>query len=152
MGDYIQEYESQSWRFKEHLNFQEFCQLEETRPRNHNRSRRGRFFVPNFDGSSTCTTKDWIDQLDSYLHLHQVSEKEALRIAALHLEGKAHTWWFYESSSFNHANIANYARFSKKLVKSFDVKQLETSKIELAKHKHSKPLHELERSIAPTPL
>ena len=73
-------------------------------------------------------------------------------IAALHLEGKASTWWFYESSSFNHANIDTYARFTKRLVKRYDVKQSETSLIELEKHKHSKPLHELERSIAPTPL
>ena len=89
--DYLQEYESQSWRFKEHLNFQGFFQIKENRrPKNHNRSIRGRFFLPNFDGSSKCTAKDWIEQLDSYLQLHQVSEKEVLRIAAVHLECKAY--------------------------------------------------------------
>ena len=74
LSDYLQEYESQSWRFKEHLNFQYFFKIkEERRPINHNKSKRGRFFLPNFDGSSKCTTKDWIEQLDSYLQLHQVS-------------------------------------------------------------------------------
>ena len=37
-------------------------------------------------------------------------------------------------------------------MKRFDEKQFETSLIELAKPKYSKPLHELERSIIPTPL
>ena len=36
-----------------------------------------------------------IDQLGSCLDLHQVSEKEAHRIAALHLEGKAYSWWLF---------------------------------------------------------
>ena len=86
------------------------------------------------------------------MHLHQVSKREALRIAALHLKGEAYTWWFYESSSSNHGNIDTYARFTKIFVKRFDVKQSESSLIKLAKHKHSKPLHELEIFVTPTPL
>ena len=63
LSDYLQEYESKSWEIKEHLSFQEFCQLKEER-RARNRRRRGRFFLPNFDGSSTCTVEEWIDQLE----------------------------------------------------------------------------------------
>ena len=84
LSDYIQEYESKSWKIKEHLSFQEFFQLKEER-RSNNRRRRGIFFLPNFDGSSTCTTEEWIDQLDSYLYIHKVSEKEALKVETLHL-------------------------------------------------------------------
>ena len=93
-----------------------------------------------------------MEELDTYVHQHQVSEDEAIKVAALHLEVKAYNWWFYESSSFNHENIATYAGFTKILVKRFYVKQSKKSLIELAKHKNSKPLHELERSIAPNPL
>ena len=76
LSDYLQEYESQSWRLKEHLKFQEFFKLkEERRPKNHNISRIGRLFLPIFYGSSKCTAKDWIEQLDSYLQLHKVLEK-----------------------------------------------------------------------------
>ena len=56
--DYLQEYESQSWRFKEHLDFQGFCQLkEDRRSGNHNISKRGRIFLSNFDGSAKCTAQ-----------------------------------------------------------------------------------------------
>ena len=39
LEDYFMEYESQTQRFKDHLSFQEFCQIKDNRrPRNHNRS------------------------------------------------------------------------------------------------------------------
>ena len=67
LSDYLQEYESQSWRFKEHMDFQGFFKLkEERRCRNHNRIKRGRIFLSNFDGSTKCTTKAWVEELDSY--------------------------------------------------------------------------------------
>ena len=50
------------------------------------------------------------------------------------------------------ANISNYERFIRRLVKRFDVKQTKTSLTKLAKHEHAKTLHELERSVMPTPL
>ena len=38
LSDYLQEYESQSWRFKKHLDFQGFFQLkEDRRSNNHNK-------------------------------------------------------------------------------------------------------------------
>ena len=40
LGDYLQEYESQSKRFKEHLSFLEFCQLKEERRSNRDMRRR----------------------------------------------------------------------------------------------------------------
>ena len=73
-GDYLQEYESQSRRFKEHLSFQEFCQLkEERRSNNYNRRRGhmqhtlGRFFLPTFHGSPESSAKSWVRKLDTYL-------------------------------------------------------------------------------------
>ena len=83
--------------------------------------------------------------------MHQVSEEEAIRVATLHLEGKAHDWWSCEFYSLNYANEITYAKFIKRLVRRFDQKHSETSLVELAKPKQSKPLHELEGSIKPTP-
>ena len=67
LSDYLQKYESQSWRFKVHLDFQGFFQLkEDRRSSNHNRSKRGRIFLSNFDGSTKCTTEAWVKELYSY--------------------------------------------------------------------------------------
>ena len=88
-------------------------------------------------------------ELDSYFQLHQVLEKEAIRVAVLHLKGMAHDWWFYIFASFYHANINTYAGFTKEIMKIFDIKHCKTSFIE---PKNSKPLHELKGPIFPTPL
>ena len=66
LSDYLQEYESQSWRFKEHLEFQEFLKLKEERSNSHKRSKRVRSFLSHFDGSAECPTKAWVEELDSY--------------------------------------------------------------------------------------
>ena len=113
LSDYLQEYGSQSWRFKEHLDSQGFCKLKEARSSSHRRSKRGRIFLSHFDGSAECTTQAWVEEVASYFHLHQVSEKEAIRVAALHLKGMAHDWWFNGSTSFCHANVKTYVGFTK---------------------------------------
>ena len=76
LEEYFMEYESQSQRFKDHLSCQEFCHIKENRrARHHNRGvgfiqnhdlhhTIGRFFLPNFDGSSKCTAKSWVEKLD----------------------------------------------------------------------------------------
>ena len=69
----------------------------------------GRIFLPAFDGSSKCTTKSWVEKLDIYFQLNQVLEIEAIKIAALHLEGEAHDWWFHGLSTLGHANVIAYA-------------------------------------------
>ena len=80
----------------------------------------GRFFFPSFDGSPKCTTKAWVGKLDIYFQLHQVSEAEAIKVVALHLEGEAHDWWFHGLSILGHANVATYADFTRRLVEIFD--------------------------------
>ena len=102
LGDYLQEYESQSKRFKDHLNFQGFWKIkEDQRPSAHSRSIRskqqgaGRFFLFTFDGSPKCLARAWVKELDTYVQQHQVSEDEAIKVAALHFEGKAYAWWLF---------------------------------------------------------
>lgn len=159
LGDYLQEYESQTQIFRDHLNFQGFFKIKEYRiPSNHDRSTRckqqdvGRFFLSTFDGSPKCSVRAWVEELVTYLHQHQVSQEEAIRVASLHLEVRAYAWWFYESSSLYDGNISTYERFTRKLVKRFDEKHSETSLVKLAKHTQTKPFHELEGSIHPTPI
>ena len=74
LGDYLQEYESQSKRFKYHLKFQGFFNIKEDKiPINHDRSTRcnhndeGRFFLSTFDGSPKCSARAWVEELDTYL-------------------------------------------------------------------------------------
>ena len=79
LEDYFMEYESQSQRFKDHFSFLEFFEIKENRrPQHHNRGgglihnhdlhrTMGIFFLPNFDGSSKCTAKLWVEKLDIYL-------------------------------------------------------------------------------------
>ena len=69
----------------------------------------------------------------------------------MHLQGKAYAWWLFESSSLRNVNISTYARFTRRLVKRFDLKQSGTFLGEKTKPKKSDPLHELERSMKPTP-
>ena len=72
----------------------------------------GRLFLPIFDGSPRSTAKSWVRKLDKYFQLHQVSEQEeAIRVATLHLQGKAYAWWLFESSSLKNVNISTYAKF-----------------------------------------
>ena len=97
----------------------------------------GRFFLPNFDGSYKCFSKSWVEKLDIYFQLNKVPEMEAINIAALHLEGEAHDWWFHGLSTLGHANVIAYSNFTRRLVERFDRRDLEAPWISLAKLKQS---------------
>ena len=77
-----------------HLSFPELCQLKEVRSRSYSRRKGcllhtlGRFSLPTFDGSPKDSAKSWVRNIDTYFQLHQVLEEEALRVAALHLQGR----------------------------------------------------------------
>ena len=142
------EYESQSHRFKDHLSFQEFFHIKDNRrPRHHNRvggfiqnydlhHTMGIFFLPNFDGSSKCTTKSWVEKLDIYFQLNKVPKMEAIKIATLHLEGEEHDWWFHGLSTLVHANVNVYLEFTRRFVERFDSRDPEASFMGLVKLKN----------------
>ena len=97
-----------------------------------------------FDGSPTCSAKAWVVEMCTYLQQHQVFEEEAIRVAALHFEGKAYAWWMFESFSLKNVNTSSFAKFTKILVERFDTKH-ETIKPMKLFHKlggpaNSKPL------------
>ena len=99
MGDYFSEYQSYGQEFRDALTFHDFVQLKwDNKPRNHHRGNRhshdgdlqrmvGRFHLPTFDGSSKCSAKAWVEKLDIYFQLNQMAELEAIKVAALHIEG-----------------------------------------------------------------
>ena len=60
---------------------------------------------------------------------------EAIKTAALHLEGEAHDWWFHGLSTLGHANVTAYLEFTRRLVERFDRRDPEAPFIELAKLK-----------------
>ena len=143
------EYESQAQRFKYHLIFQEFCQIKDNRrPRHHHRvsgfiqnhdphHTMGILFLTNFDGSSKCSAKYWVEKIDIYFQLNKVLGMEAINIAALHLEGEAHDWWFHGLSTLGHANVIAYSEFTRRLVERFDKRDPEAPFMSLAKLKQS---------------
>ena len=62
---------------------------------------------------------------------------EAINIAALHLEGEAHDWWFHGLSTFGHANVTTYSYFTRRLVERFDRRDPKAPFMSLAKLKQS---------------
>ena len=72
LGEYLQEYESQSERFKEHLSFPECCQLREEISRSYSRRNGcmqhtlGRFSLATIDGSPKDSAKSWVKKLNTY--------------------------------------------------------------------------------------
>ena len=62
---------------------------------------------------------------------------EAIKIAALHLEGEAHDWWFHGLSILGHANVTAYSEFTRRLVEGFDRRDPEAPFMGLAKLKQS---------------
>ena len=96
-----------------------------------------KYIKPNFDVSSKYTTKSWVEKLYIYFQLTQVPEMEVIKIAALHLEGEAHDWWFHGLSTLGHSNVTAYSKFTRILVDRFGRRDLEAPFMGLAKLKQS---------------
>ena len=60
---------------------------------------------------------------------------EAIKIAALHLEGEAPDCWFHGLSTLVHANLISYTEFTRRLVERFDRRDPEAPFMGLAKLK-----------------
>ena len=84
LGDYFQEYETQSEELKDHLNFQGFFQMKEERSTRRKKQGEGIFFLSTFDGSPLYPARAWVKELDTFVQQHKVSEIEAIKVGALH--------------------------------------------------------------------
>ena len=75
------------------------------------------------------SSRVWVEELDNFVQQHQVSEIEAIKVAALHFEGKTYAWWLFESFSLRNANTPTYAKFIERLVARFDEASCVTSSV-----------------------
>jgi hypothetical protein len=80
----------------------------------------GKLTIPSFDGSSKCTARAWVQKLDTYYKLNQMTETEAINFSTLHLEGEAHEWWYHGLVALGHSRITSYREFTERLMDKFD--------------------------------
>ena len=62
----------------------------------------GKFTIPSFDGSSKYTPRAWVQKLDTYYKLNQMTETEVISFTTLHLEGEAHELWYHGLVTLGH--------------------------------------------------
>lgn len=94
-------------------------------------------FFPTYDGTTKCTTRAWVEKLDTYFQLNKMTETEAIKMATLHLEGEAHDWWFHGLSTLGHANVTAYEDFTQRVVEHFYQGDLEAHFRELTQLKQT---------------
>lgn len=87
----------------------------------------GRMYFPTFDGIANCTARACVENMDTYFQLNWMAEQEDIKMAALHLEGEAHDWWFHSLNTFGHAQIVSYDDFTRRVVERFDQRDPEAS-------------------------
>ena len=73
--------------------------------------------------------------MDTYFQLNPMTEKDAIKLATLHLDGEAHEWWYHRLVTLGHNTIHSYDEFTQKLMERFDRKDLEIHFRELAQLK-----------------
>ena len=72
----------------------------------------GKIEIPYFDGMAKMTAQAWVQKLDTYLQLNPMREMEAIKFATMHLDGKAHDWWYHGLITLGHNQIMAYTDFT----------------------------------------
>jgi len=93
----------------------------------------GKVTISSFDGSSKCTARAWVQKLETYYKLNQMTETEAISFSTLHLEGEAHKWWYHGLVTLGHSRITSYTEFTERLMDRFYRWNLEIHIRDLAK-------------------
>ena len=116
LSNYLFEFKSQPIAFTKTLAFPQFIQWkEEKRPCTKREIKGNRFLLSTFDGSTTA--RAWARKLEAFFLIHLVVEREAVEVAALHLEGEANAWWF---SHLSHTRVTYFSEFTQGLIRNFD--------------------------------
>ena len=76
----------------------------------------GKLNIPLYDGSNKCTTRAWVQKIDTYFQLNPMRETQAIKYSTLHLEGEAHEWWYHGLVTLGHASITSYLDFTQRLI------------------------------------
>ena len=79
--------------------------------------------------------KSWVEKLDIYFQLNQMSETEAIKVATLHLDGEAQDWWFHGMVTLGHSTVTTYVEFTRRLIERFDRRDPEEHFVELTRLK-----------------
>ena len=119
---YLEEYKRLGDDFQAAMCFHDFCDLKsKTRPSGAKRAvsqnlelqrTLGKVTIPNFDGSSKCTARAWVQKLDTYLQLNKMAEIDAIKMVTLHLDGESHKWWYHRLVTLGHASITSHIDFT----------------------------------------
>jgi hypothetical protein len=80
----------------------------------------GKLTISSFDESSKCTARAWVQKLDKYYKLNQMTKTEAISFATLHLEGEAHECWHHGLVTLCHSHITSYREFTERIMDRFD--------------------------------
>ena len=88
-GAYLQEYRDLGDEFHSTMTFSYFCNMKSrSRLRGFNRAFNqnfelqrtlGRLTIPNFDGTSSCSARIWVQKLDTYFQLKPMIETDAIK-------------------------------------------------------------------------
>ncbi len=81
------------------------------------------------------TLRAWVQMLDMYFQLNLMPEEDAIKFAALQLEGLAHKWWNHGMITLGHNQITSYIDSTEALIEKFDNKDPELHFKELAQLK-----------------
>jgi hypothetical protein len=134
IAEYRREYAALVHDFHQDMTLVEYCGLRlRNRPREPQRGGQqqqghnidfirkvDKLTIRSFDGSSKCSARAWVQKLDTYYKLNQMTESEAINFATIHLEGEAHEWWYHGLVTLGHNRITSYREFTKRLMDRFD--------------------------------
>ena len=94
-----------------------------------------KFSLPFYDCSGKMIVRAWVQKLNMYFQLNPMPEEDAIKFAALHLEGLAHEWWNHGMITLGHNQITSYIDFTETLIERFGNKDHELHFKELAQLK-----------------
>ena len=77
LSDFLEEYDSQTLKYRDHLSFSEFCKMKVN-----GKEQQDRFHLSTFEGSPVCSAKAWVEELETFLQQHQMPGDEVIRIYA----------------------------------------------------------------------
>ena len=98
------------------------------------RKKVGKLSLPYYDASGNIIVRAWVQKIDTYFQLNPMHVKEAIKYAALHLDGQAHEWWHHGMVTLGHNQITSY-EFIETLIEKFDTRDPKLQLKELEKLK-----------------
>jgi hypothetical protein len=126
------EYHELDLGIQRQMSLDQYCYLKfKNKPKANHKSnyelerRMGKIEIPYFDGTAKTIAQAWVQKLHTYLQLNPMREMEAIKFSTMHLDGKAHDWWYHGLITLCHNQIMAYTYFTQRLIDRFDQGDLE---------------------------